>query len=134
MGKSQGNPTLCTSHTDSAKVSSPVQSFHNSTAKFRVHTSVTSLIYSSDERHFSWYSFLKRLEMSSFFLAGNGLTNASVNGALILFGLQLCGCGVLFGKLQRDFFLLCVFHACAEHFQEQICIFLSFVPAQPIQK
>ena len=72
-GKSQGN-TLCTSLTDSVQLRMlfadymrhpPVQSFHNSTANFRVHASVTFLI-NHDERSLLMVCFLTRLETSPF--------------------------------------------------------------------
>ena len=159
MGKSQGNvhcaPPLLIQHSCEHCLQItlnclPVQSYHNSTANFRVHASVTFLV-NGDERPLLMGCFLKHLEMSPFHWRGfrkctiNRLNhtfpqtqNVFTYGALIpsinLFSLQLHGCNLLFGKLRRNLYLLHAFCAHAKHFQEQICVFPSSVHVQHIQK
>ena len=114
----------------------PVQSLHNTTVNFTVHASVNFLI-NGDKRPLLVVCFLKRLETSPFRwrrfcrCAINRLGHA-VNTKHFyewrsdfkdLFGLQLCGCDVLLGKLWRNFLLLHVFRARAEHFQSKSAYF-----------
>ena len=93
-----------------------VQSFHNSTTNFRVHTSVTFLI-NSDERLLLMVFFLEHLKTSLFHWKQFGrcvisrpshafpLTqNILAHSALMLLGLKLRGYSVLFRKLWRNFF------------------------------
>ena len=83
MGKSQGNPTSCTSLTDSAHLRNrlfadhadhlPVRSFHNNTPNFKVNVSVTFLVY-GEERPLLMAFFLEHFGTSLFlFFTGNGL-------------------------------------------------------------
>ena len=124
------------------------QSFHNGTANFRVHTSVTFFI-NGDERPLLMGCFLKCLETSPFCgrwfcrCAINRLghafpwtRNIFTNGALVPKIYSACSfMDVMFssGNFRETFFLLHVFRACAEHFWEQICIFLFFAHAQHVQ-
>ena len=98
--------------------------------------------------NFLWYAFLnvqKRL-----LSAGDGFAGAwSIDLAMLSLehetflqmalsfwrSIQLAASRIcsLWETLENFFFLHHVFCTCAEHFQEQICIFLSFVPAQCVQ-
>ena len=97
--------------------------------------------------HFSWYAFLKHLETSSFHWRWfcrcmiNRLShtfprtqNIFTNGALIPKIYSACSFADAMFSLgnfgETSSFL--VFRACAEHFREQICIFLSFTRVQPV--
>ena len=154
MGKSQGNLPYWFHAAENAVFANqarclPVQSFHNSPGTFRVHASVTFLV-NGDNRPLLMGCFLKCLEMSPFCWRWfcrcmiNRLGRAFPQTQNIfdkwhpdsddLFSLQLCRCNVLFRKLRRNFLLLRVFRARAEHFQKQICIFLSFAHAHRIKK
>ena len=126
----------------------PGQSFHNSTANFRVHTSVTFLV-NGDERPLLMVCFLKRLETSPcrwrWFCrrtinrlchAFPRTQNIFTNGALIPKTYSTCSfADAMFssGNFRETLVLHRVFRARAEHFQEQICIFLSFAHAQCVQ-
>ena len=63
--------------------------------------------------------------------------NVFTNGALIPKIYSACSfADAMFswGSFRETFSLHCVFRASTEHFQEQICIFLYFAPAQRVQK
>ena len=122
----------------------PAQSFCNSTANFRVHTSVTYLI-NGHERPLLMGCFLKCLEISPFgwrWFCGRAINTLSqtflwtrnifTNDALIPQIYPACSFADAMFSLEK-LFLLCVFCACAEHFQEQICIFV-FHACAPRQK
>ena len=117
----------------------PVQSFHNGATKFRVHASVTFLI-NDDEKPLLMVGFLKRLETSPFHWRRHAFPptwNNFANGALIPKIYSACNfTDALYslGNFGETFFLLHVLRAGAEHFQEQISIFLSFAHAQRFQK
>ena len=150
MGKSQGNlhcapplPIPCTWECclPITLDCPPVQSFHNTTVNFRVHAHVTFLV-NGGERPLLMVYFLKRLKTSPFCWrwfcsctinrlrhAFHCTRNISTNGALIPI-YWACSFTDALDKL----ILLCVFHARAEHFQEQICIFLSFAHVQRVKK
>ena len=105
----------------------PVQSFHNSTANFRVHACVTFLV-NGDKRPLLMGCFLKHLEMSPFFwrwfcrCAINRLSHAFpwtwnifTNAALIP---KICWLAASWVQCslpktsEKLFFLLHVFHVC----------------------
>ena len=111
----------------------PVQSFHNTTANFRVHASVTFLV-NGGERPLLMVCFLKRLETSPFrkrwfcrcVIDRLGHTfhrteNIFTNGALILI-FSACS----FMETSEKLLLFHVFCASAEHFHKEVCIISVF--------
>ena len=132
MGKSQGNlryaPLLPIPRSRERRLlimldCPSVQSFHNITANFRVHASVTFLV-NGGERPLLMVYFLKHLEMFPFHWrwfcrcvinrhghAFHCTQNVFTNGTLILI-YSACS----FAETLEKPFLLHVFRACAEHF------------------
>ena len=123
----------------------PVQSYHNSTANFQVHTRVTFFV-NGDERPLFMVYFLKRLETSPFRWrpfcrcpinrpchAFPRAQNIFTNGTLIPKIYTACSfVDEMFSSVKL--FWLRVFRAHTEHFWEQISIFLSFAHVQRVQK
>ena len=105
-------------------------------------TQVSSFWLLVTEGHFSWYAFLN--VWKQFLFAGDGFAGArSIDSAMLsvinktflqmVHWFRFIQFAALW-KLRRNFFLLCVFRACAEHSREQICIFLSFAHVQRVRK
>ena len=126
----------------------PVWSFHNSTANFKVHASVTFLVY-GDERPLLMVCFLKCLEKSPFYWRWfcrceinrpshvfPHTQNLFTNGTLVLKIYLACSFMDVKFSLGNfgELLLLCIFCVCVEHSQELICIFLFFTHAHRIQK
>ena len=125
----------------------PVQSFHNSTANFRVHASVTFLVF-SDERLLLMVLCLERLKTSLFpwiwlgrcTIIGLSQTfpltqNMFIDGALILKLCWSCSFADACSLSQTlDKLPLRDFHTRTEHFREQIRKFQHLVQAPCIQK
>ena len=150
MGKSQGNlhcaPPLPIPHSWERCLPitldcPPLQSFHTTTANFRVHASVTFLI-NGGERPLLMVYLLKPLETSPFHwrwfsrCATNRLShafrwtrNVFPNGALIPI-YSACS----FVETLEKLLLLWVFCARAEHFQEKFCITSVFRACAMLQK
>ena len=144
--------TLCTSLTDSAKLKTLFAShtwMPASPANFRVHTRVILLIY-SDERPLLIVCFFQCLETSHFccrWFSRHAIYrlshtfpstwNVFTYGAPILKIYSACSfmdirCSLL--ETLEELRQLHVFYACAEHFWEQICMFLASMHAQSIRK
>ena len=157
MGKSQGNlqcapPLLIPRSWERCLPITldcpPVQSFHSTTANFKVHASVIFLV-NGGKRPLLMVYFPKRLETSPFHCRrfcrytinrlGHDFPwtrNIFTNGALIPKIYSACSFadGMFSSENFGKTFLFRIFRARAEHFREQICVFVSFAHAQRVKK